>query len=126
MKWQTKSNQFSIFKLKEEKSRMVDAFLVDVDKKSIAPIKIENHIEYIKNKLDIYQWEMIKINKEMDCIIFGIDSDLKRKKMFSMKCINQKYHGNALVVRTPQNGYPDKLKNTKISLEYLKSIIEFF
>ncbi len=125
MKWQTKSNQFSITRSEFHAVKVVEAIKIDSEKETINYLKIEDCIEYIQKSLDFFNYDEILVSDELDILVVGVDKDLKSRSSFLCKKNNRRYHGNAMVIRVPKSGNLQKLKNTKLDLEIVKRIIDF-
>ncbi len=125
MKWQTKSNQFSITRSEFHRVKVVDAIKIDSEKKAITYLKIENCIEYIQKSLDFFDYREILFSEELDILVVGNDNDLKSRNSFLCKKDNRRYYGNAMVIKVPKSGNLQKLKNTKLDLDIVKSNIVF-
>ena len=61
----------------------------------------------------------------MDCIIYGIDDDLKKNNSFIIKGLNITFYGNAVITKLPKNLTIGNLKKTSLTLKNVISLIEF-
>lgn len=125
MNWQTKPNQFSIVHCELHKVKIINAIKVDVRKKTIELIPIENCIEYIQKNHDFFNYKEIKISEDMDYFFVGIDEDLKGGNSYRIMGYSEIFYGNAILVKIPKSGNFHKLQNTKLSVEDVKKLIEF-
>lgn len=125
MKYNTKPNQFSIHSVEEFKVRFIDAIKINVQCREITLVKIENGIEYIREKCDFFQYKEIILSGKFDCLFVGIDEDVKCKNSFRIKDVQELCHGDGIIVKLPNSGNLHKLQNTTLSIDYIKSIITF-
>lgn len=125
MKWETKSNQFIIRKSETHKVKVIRAIKVDVLRKTVEYIQVEDCIDYIQKNNNFFKYEILKISENMDCLFVGIDEDLKGKNSFKIKGFNENFYSNAILVKYPKSGNLYKLQNTKLTIEYINSLIIF-
>ena len=125
MKRQTKPNQFSIIQGELCKVKNINAIKIDTDNKKICSINIENNITYIQKYCDFFEYEQIFIKDTMECFFVGIDKDLEDGNSFKIKGITKTFYGKAILVKIPKSTDLHKLQNTKLTIEYVKSLVEF-
>ncbi|MGB5988955.1 MAG: hypothetical protein WBG43_04385 [Marinifilaceae bacterium] len=138
MAWDIKPNQYTIFKIKEVRTKdikAIKAVKIDVREKTITDVTIKNNIEYIQKKCNFYSYEEIKLNEESDYFIIGNDEDSKGDCCFSIngitkvvcgKTISKIFYGNAILIKMPKSGDLGKLKDTKSTSEDIEQLITFY
>ena len=125
MNWQIKPNQFSIIQTELHKVKIIKAIKVDVQKKIIEYIQIENCIEYIQKNHNFFNYIEVPIAENMDCFFIGIDKDLRGGNSYCIKGYSDIFYGNAILVKVPKSCNFHKLQNTKLSVDYVRSLIVF-
>ena len=114
------------FQAEFHKTKIIEAIFIDVNKKSISKIKVQNNENYLQKLLDFYSYNVIDVSKSDDCLFVSRDLDSKEKKTFSIKGRPFNYHGNAVVVKVPKSDNYQKLMKTTMSVEDVEKLVRFF
>lgn len=126
MKYQSKSNQSKIYSGPKIIIKEINVIKIDVVLQSVTLIKISNSISFIQKNLDIYNYDVIPVERNSyNCFIVGLDEDLKQKKSFTIKGVNGIFYGDSIVVEIPKSNDYEKLKSTQLKIEDIKSLIAF-
>ena len=125
MKYGTKPQQGPYFREILYPFKWIKVFYIDVEKKTIIEIEIKNFIEYIQDMQLFLNYKYLILNAELDCIIYGIDDDLKKDNSFIIKGLNITFYGNAVITKLPKNQAMCSFKKTSLTHEYLSRLIEF-
>ena len=126
MKYQSKSNQNKIFNGPKIIIKEINAIKIDIVLQSVTLVKINNSISFIQKYLDIYNYDVIPVERNSyNCFIVGLDEDLKQKKSFTIKGINSVFYGDSVLVEVPKSNDYEKLKSTQLKIEDVESLISF-
>lgn len=132
MKWGTKANQQTFHTGLSTSTKMIEAYSVNVQTKKIVEVRIAEYIEAIQKGLDFFEYEVLVLNTERDCIIIGVDQDqMDLDNYFSLVTPNveisiRKFYSNALVARCPAGAYhTDGFRKPEIKIEEVRKIIRF-
>lgn len=126
MKYSTKPNHSKIFHTELVKYKEINVIKINSEDRTIELIKINNSISTIQKSLNFYNYNEILLKKDsMDRFIVGVDEDLKTKKSFRFKGIDEDYFGNAVLVKIPKSEDMEKLQSTNISIELVRKLIIF-
>lgn len=125
MKYGTKPNQSLISQPKLFKTKYISTIKIDVSKKTIELIQIENTIEAVRAVIGCYNIERINIENSNDCVLISNDPDILKKDFFIFNDLLQKIYSNAIVLKINSRNELDNFQRTKIQVEDLKKIIQF-
>lgn len=121
---QTKSNQFTIARSELHRVKTIQAIKIDAVKRSISTVVIEDCIEYLQMNFDFHAYREIIVN-ECECLIIGVDEDLKINSSYRIRGLKDSFYGHAAVVRVPASGNLHKLKSTKLTIMEIEKLIDF-
>lgn len=107
------------------KVKIIKAIKIDVVKKTIKLVDIENCISYIQKNNNFYAFDKLFFSEKSEYLIFGTDEDLVGNNSFRIKGKDRIYFGNAIFVKMSKYLNLDKLQSTKLTVEFVSKYIEF-
>lgn len=123
LKYNIKPNQSSVGKAPQYNSKKIKGIVIDVSKKSIYEIQIENTVDAFQKKLDFFNFEM-KYLPNNEVLVYGTD-EITGNNHFEVLGLDKKIFQNSIVIQYKYKGLEDSFKSTQETIDSIAQLIQF-